>query len=446
MIRVAVLGAGRIGKIHARNVARNPRCKLVAVADPIAEAARQLAERPRLRGLDATPRRTAERKDVDALIIGTPTDTHVDFLLLGARGGKAVLCEKPVDLDIKRAEAAADRVGAHRRPGDGRLQSPVRSERPGAQAPDRRRSDRRGAPGHHHQPRSGAAAGLLPRDIGRRVPRHGHPRFRHGPVPARRGTRSRSWRWRARSTEPQVREAGDFDTLMVIMRTATGKQCHINCYRKAVYGYDQRFEIIGAEGHAEERQPAADHGAPLRGRRKPKSRIRSSTSFSSATSMPTASNSNTSSQAVERGSAMPVTVRDGCKALRLADAAVESVDDREGGQGPVMRDIGVGIIGTGFMGKAHGLRLSRGGRRSFRSSSIPCSRSSPTTTQKRAGARHAQLGFKRVTTDWQELVADPAVEIVSITAPNVVHKEMALAALARRQTCPLREADRAQRR
>ena len=100
MIRIAMLGAGRIGKIHARNVAANPRCRLVAVADPIAEFARSLAESL---GADSSTdaAATLARPDVDAVVIGTPTDTHVDLMLAAARGGKAVLCEKPVDLDIR---------------------------------------------------------------------------------------------------------------------------------------------------------------------------------------------------------------------------------------------------------------------------------------------------------------------------------------------------------
>jgi myo-inositol 2-dehydrogenase / D-chiro-inositol 1-dehydrogenase len=106
MIRIAMLGAGRIGKIHARNIAANPRCRLMVVADPIADSASGLAESL---GAEASSDAAAvlARPDVDAVVIGTPTDTHVDLMLAAARGGKAVLCEKPVDLDIRRADAAA---------------------------------------------------------------------------------------------------------------------------------------------------------------------------------------------------------------------------------------------------------------------------------------------------------------------------------------------------
>src|SRR6476469_7574759 len=109
MIRVAVLGAGRIGKIHARNVSLNPRCRLMAVADPVEGAARELAEEYGCEAA-ASAGTTIARTDVDAIIIGTPTDTHIEFTLEGARRGKAVLCEKPIDLDIVKADAAVAEI------------------------------------------------------------------------------------------------------------------------------------------------------------------------------------------------------------------------------------------------------------------------------------------------------------------------------------------------
>ena len=106
MIRVAVLGAGRIGKIHAGNVAKNPKCKLVAIADPIGDAAEKLAHSL---GAEAAKdsAATAERKDVDAIIIGTPTDTHIDLLLKSARSGKA---EWRLDDTSDKASSASPRT------------------------------------------------------------------------------------------------------------------------------------------------------------------------------------------------------------------------------------------------------------------------------------------------------------------------------------------------
>ena len=109
MLRVAVLGAGRIGKIHAANVAGNPKAKLVTIADPYGTAARDLADHL---GCEASldPIAAIERTDVDAIIVGTPTDTHVSLTLHAVKLGKAVLCEKPIDLDIAKVDAAVQEI------------------------------------------------------------------------------------------------------------------------------------------------------------------------------------------------------------------------------------------------------------------------------------------------------------------------------------------------
>src|SRR5437660_11300661 len=106
MLRVAVLGAGRIGKIHAANVAGNPKAKLVTIADPFGTAARNLADHL---GCEASldPIKAIERTDVDAVVVGTPTDTHVGLTLHPLKLGKAVLCEKPIDLESAKVAAAS---------------------------------------------------------------------------------------------------------------------------------------------------------------------------------------------------------------------------------------------------------------------------------------------------------------------------------------------------
>lgn len=112
MIRIAVLGAGRIGRIHGRNAASHPDARLVAVADPHAPAAQDLAAATgaEVASLDEI----VERSDVDAILVCTPTTTHADLIERGARAGKAVFCEKPMALtvaDADRAIAAAQAAG-----------------------------------------------------------------------------------------------------------------------------------------------------------------------------------------------------------------------------------------------------------------------------------------------------------------------------------------------
>jgi predicted dehydrogenase len=104
MLRVAVLGAGRIGTIHAANIAADRRTKLVVVADPYKNAEELAKQLGCETSLDCPA--AIEREDVDAVLIGTPTDTHVDLMLRAVKLGKPVLCEKPIDLDIERERAA----------------------------------------------------------------------------------------------------------------------------------------------------------------------------------------------------------------------------------------------------------------------------------------------------------------------------------------------------
>ena len=91
-----------------RNVAASPNAKLVVVADPFEKAATRLRN-----GSAAKRRRIAsavlDRNDIDAVVIGTPTDTHITFMLQAVASGKAVLCEKPIDLDMEKSLAAANR-------------------------------------------------------------------------------------------------------------------------------------------------------------------------------------------------------------------------------------------------------------------------------------------------------------------------------------------------
>jgi myo-inositol 2-dehydrogenase/D-chiro-inositol 1-dehydrogenase len=322
MLGVAVLGAGRIGKIHAGNVALHPRLKLVAVADPVAEAAQALAQQLNCEA-STDPVATVERVDVDAIIIGTPTDTHVDFLLQGAEAGKAVLCEKPVDLDIARAEMAAEKVeqlnarvmiGFNRRfdPSAQELKRQILAGKIG---------DVRQVIITSRDPAPPTAAyiktsGGVFRDMA--IHDFDMARFFLDEEPVEVMAMASSL------TEAYVKELGDFDTMMIIMRTASGKQCHINCYRKAVYGYDQRFEILGSDGMLQ--------NANLR-----PTTVRRYTAHETEVQDPILnffleryvdayrSELDLFAEAVQKGTPMPVTVRDGCKALRLADAAVKSV-------------------------------------------------------------------------------------------------------------------------
>ncbi|MFK4440623.1 myo-inositol 2-dehydrogenase/D-chiro-inositol 1-dehydrogenase [Caballeronia udeis] len=322
MTRIAVLGAGRIGKIHAANAAASRHASLVAVADPFGDAARSLAEQLGC-DADSNPLDAISRADVDAVIICTPTDTHVDLMLAAARAGKAVLCEKPVDLDIKRADAAVAELEA--------LGVPVMlafNRRFDPSSIELRRAIDAGDIGDVRQVIiSSRDPGLPPLDylkhsggIFKDMTIHDFDmaRWLLGEEPVS------VMAVASRVVESTLSELDDFDTLMVIMQTESGKQCHINCCREAVYGYDQRFEIFGSRGMLlnENLRPTT---------------VRRYTSEQTESRQPLLNffleryadayraELEAFLTALRDGRPMPVTPKDGRQALKLADCAVESV-------------------------------------------------------------------------------------------------------------------------
>jgi myo-inositol 2-dehydrogenase / D-chiro-inositol 1-dehydrogenase len=321
MLRVAVLGAGRIGKIHAANVAMNRNAKLVAVADPFGDAASSLAD---LLSCEASqdPIPLIERDDVDAVVIGTPTDTHVSLMLHAVRLGKAVLCEKPIDLDIAKADAALHEIERL----NGRVMLAF-NRRFDPSAQQLRQTIDAGTIGEVRQ------VIITSRDPGlpsREYLKHSGGIFRDmvihdfdmarwllGEEP------TEVMATASRLVDPALTEVDDFDTVMVQMRTASGRQCHINCCREAVYGYDQRFEIFGSAGmlQNENLRPTTvrrwtrhetEAGEPLLN------------FFLERYADAYRYELNAFIAAVQAGSPMPVTPFDGRQALRLADCALES--------------------------------------------------------------------------------------------------------------------------
>jgi myo-inositol 2-dehydrogenase/D-chiro-inositol 1-dehydrogenase len=323
VIRVAVLGAGRIGKIHAANVAASPRATLVAVADPIAAAAEPLAV---ALGAEASTdaEATIARSDVDAVVVGTPSDTHARLMLLAARAGKAVLCEKPLDNDLAAADALIvelDRTGVPVMLAFNRRFDPSNIAL--------RRAIDAGEIGDVRQVIiTSRDPGLPPRDyvahsggIFRDMVIHDFDmaRFLLAEEPVE------VYATASRLVDPALMaEFDDHDTVMVVLRTASGRQCLINCCREAAYGYDQRFEILGSTGML-----LNDNLRP--------STLRRSTAEATEARPPLLNffleryaeayrnEMEAFLRALEDGTPMPTGPRDGRQALRLAEAALESV-------------------------------------------------------------------------------------------------------------------------
>ena len=159
----------------------------------------------------------------DAVLIGSPTPTHADYIERAAAAGKAIFCEKPIDLAADRVRACLDavqRAGVPLMIGFNRRFDPHF-------ATLKRRMDA-GEIGAlemltiiSRDP--GAAAASLCRGVGRAVPRHDDPRSRHGALPAGRGAGRACTPPRACLVDPAIGEAGDVDTAVVTLRTASGQ-------------------------------------------------------------------------------------------------------------------------------------------------------------------------------------------------------------------------------
>lgn len=247
MLRFGLLGAGRIGQIHGRNIAASPDATLVALADVDTAAARKLAKTTGAEVRDA--KAIIAAGDIDALLIGTPTDTHADLIEAGAKAGKAVFCEKPVDLASRRVERCLKvveaagiplMIGFNRRfdPNFAALKARVAKGAIGKVEIVTVFSRDPGPPPISYVERSGG----LYRDM--MIHDFDIARFLLAEEPVEVTAYGSSL------VDPAIGKAGDVDTAVVIMRTASGKLAQISNSRRAAYGYDQRIEVHGSEGMA----------------------------------------------------------------------------------------------------------------------------------------------------------------------------------------------------
>ncbi|NDR55168.1 inositol 2-dehydrogenase [Aliiruegeria sabulilitoris] len=244
-MRIGILGCGRIGRVHAGSVLALSDTRLVAVADAIHESARALADET---GSDA---RTAEEivsaDDIDAVVIATPTTTHYDLIHALASAGKAIFCEKPIDMSAARIRECIDAVnranipfmtGFNRRfdPNFARLQRLISEGEIGNVEIVTILSRDPSPPPHDYVRTSG---GLF-RDM--MIHDFDMARFLLGEEP------DKIHAVGSALVDPEVARLGDVDTAAVTLTTPSGRICQISNSRRATYGYDQRIEVHGAKG------------------------------------------------------------------------------------------------------------------------------------------------------------------------------------------------------
>ena len=245
MIKFGLLGAGRIGKVHGATIAASGKAVVAYVADADAKAAASLATSTGAKV--ATVEDIIRAKDVDAILICTPTDTHADLIEAAAKAGKKVLCEKPVSLSAERTAAclrvvAANKtllmIGFNRRhdPNFAALEQRLRAGEIGTIELCTIISRDPAPPPVAYIERSG---GLF-RDM--MIHDFDMARFLVGEEFVSLHAFASSL------VDPAIGKAGDVDTASVHMRTATGKIAVITNSRRATYGYDQRMEVHGSKG------------------------------------------------------------------------------------------------------------------------------------------------------------------------------------------------------
>jgi myo-inositol 2-dehydrogenase/D-chiro-inositol 1-dehydrogenase len=247
-VNVGIIGAGRIGRVHAENLAyRIPEVKVVAIADIFVEAAEQCAADYGIPSAYGDHRAIMENDEIEAVVICSSTDTHSQFIEEAAAAGKHIFCEKPIDFDLDRIDRALEaveqagvklQIGFNRRfdPSFKRVRDMVTGGEIGAPHLVHIISrDPAPPPIEYIKVSGGIFLDMTIHDfdmarylIGSEV----EEVYAAGGV----------------MVDPKIGDAGDIDTALVSLRYANGAIGSIDNSRQAVYGYDQRVEVFGENG------------------------------------------------------------------------------------------------------------------------------------------------------------------------------------------------------
>jgi myo-inositol 2-dehydrogenase/D-chiro-inositol 1-dehydrogenase len=301
-------------------VAGTPGATLIAVADPVAEAAKAVTDDYgcSIRTIDEIER----AGDIDAVVICTPTDTHADLIERFAKRGKAIFCEKPIDLSLQRVkdclkvvkkEGAVLMVGFNRRfdPDFMAVRAAIDDGSVGKVEMVTITSRDPGPPPIDYIKRSGG--------IFRDMTIHDFDMARW-----LLGEEVETVQAAASVlVDKAIGKAGDYDSVNVILRTRSGRQAVITNSRRAVYGYDQRIEVLGDKGMAaaQNTHESKLEVAVADGYRRPPLLNFFMTRYTAAYANEIAA----FVAAVQSGKVPPTTGDDGLQALALADAANLSV-------------------------------------------------------------------------------------------------------------------------
>lgn len=319
MLNIGLLGAGRIGNVHARSITANADSRLVAVSDVNEASAQKLAQ-----AYGAQARSSQDiiaDKTIDAVLIATSTDTHSDLIEAATAAGKAVLCEKPVDLSLERARACQAAAAKHGRPvmiGFNRRFDPnfaaLKAQfDAGAIGKGELLSITSFDPAPPPVAYVKVSGGLF-RDMA--IHDFDMACWLYGATPKAVTAVGTS------IVDPEIGAAGDVDTAIITLHFADGRLAVIKNSRRAVYGYDQRIELLGATGLLQAGNVLENTVARI-------------TTDGAVSAKPEyfflerymrsyEAEWNAFVKAIQTNSSLPVTLDDGVNALAIAEAATQS--------------------------------------------------------------------------------------------------------------------------
>lgn len=249
-LKIGILGAGRIGKVHANSISqRIDNAEVIAIVDPDIGEAIHLSNKLKCPGTFDDPMKILNHDDIDAVIICSPTDTHTEFIKIAAEKGKHVFCEKPIDMELDKIKEVIRivkvagiqmMVGFNRRfdPNFAKIKSLVSKGKIGDPHILKITSRDPCPPPMEYIRSSGGL--FLDMSI------HDFDMARFIVDDEVDEVYSRG----AVLVDERIGELGDIDTAVTVLHFKNGTMGLIDNSRKAVYGYDQRLEIFGSEGMA----------------------------------------------------------------------------------------------------------------------------------------------------------------------------------------------------
>jgi myo-inositol 2-dehydrogenase / D-chiro-inositol 1-dehydrogenase len=321
MLKVAVIGTGFIGSVHAKNIARHPDAELVAVSDANIEFARKVAATTGARVVSDIAEVFSDQA-IQAVLIATPTDTHVEYLKRAAAAGKAIYCEKPIGLDYEEAEKAVREVRAAGVP----VMLGFNRRFDASHAAVKEAIDRGEV---------GKVEIVQLTSRGPKPPPISYVKVSGGQLRDQTIHFFDLLRWLtndepvevyaigAALVDPAIGQAGDVDTSIVSLRMASGALCQIDSSRRAAYGYDERIEVFGSEGMVESERQNSRGLVLYKGRQILKDGLhpgwfeRIEQSYYDAI--------DAFLKSVEQGTPPSPSLEDGLKAQLIADKATESI-------------------------------------------------------------------------------------------------------------------------